>query len=402
MTDTALSSVIGQSMFPDAQWAHLLEQQLPPGPPGPHATQVPMPQQWPQQPPPQAPPQQSAQPPPPQRQQQTPTVTLSSDLEALLLGEGITRGTIQRLIDNGFATTRALKLLDKEDVESMGIAPLGQRKTLLDICGSLHTTAQAQKVSTTANTAEVTIAAATSDTPTSTLEKRLEQLFIALPPGQQQHQTQARPINTAGEVAALNPLFHLLPPGSTKYHQIVKFIDMGEEEEQEELWGDGERKIIFRAGAKRLQLHQVSPMQWCGANVRILMELLRERSLAPENIVDYLAYTAKISDLAAVYKWGSVLLFDDRYRRAQAENGFRWGSDSPHVDRICLRFKELKREGGEMNKKPRLCINFQYNKCTRGKVCPFRHVCSAPGCGKNHGLIHHDHKDQHNKDERLN
>ena len=130
-------------------------------------------------------------------------------------------------------------------------------------------------------------------------------------------------------------------------------------------------------------------MQWCGANVRILMELLREGSLTPHSIPDYLAYTAKISDLAAMYQWSSVLQYDDLYRKMQAENGFRWGSESPHVDRLCLRFKEKKQPSKEQ-KSTRLCINYQYNQCKRGELYPFRHVCSAPGCGKNHGLADHD------------
>ena len=41
-------------------------------------------------------------------------------------------------------------------------------------------------------------------------------------------------------------------------------------------------------------------------------------------------------------------------------------------------------------KKSRICINFQFNKCTKGNICNYRHICYAPGCGKHHPMSEHD------------
>ena len=290
---------------------------------------------------------------------------------------------IGRLVAHEFATRKVLRLLREEDAVAIGIEPLGQRRVLLALVASL--TSPPQPPPPTISPAHRP--SSSPQAPTG-LEDSLQRLFRSLPSHGQPPSVQ--PINTAGEIGVINPLYHLLPPGAAKYHQITKFVNGIEEEVVEELWTNGDRKV-FMSGSRRPKLQQVSPMQWCGANVRILLELLRERSLQPENIVDYLAYTAKISDLAMVYKWASVLQFDDQYRKAQAENGFRWGSESPHVDRICLRFKEEKKDNPpDPNKKTRICINYQYGKCHRGNTCMFRHVCSAPGCTERHGL--QDHK----------
>ena len=42
----------------------------------------------------------------------------------------------------------------------------------------------------------------------------------------------------------------------------------------------------------------------------------------------YLRYTIKIGELNQKYTWASILLYDDDYRRRQAELDFPWGSDA--------------------------------------------------------------------------
>ena len=366
-----LSEAVGQAMFPDnMQWAHQLEQ-LPPGPVGPHAVPVPIVHQHHQE-------QQQ------QHPQQEQIAVMDKELETLLITEGIMAQNVNRLSSNGFIKKKILKLMSEQDIIESGITPLGQRKLLWEIVQSIST-------STSTVTPSPPVAATSQPVTTDSTCRQLEDLFRSLPSalnsGPQQQQ---QPLNTAGEVATINPFYHLIPPSKTKYHQIIKFLSVSDQEnEEEEVWGDGQRKLIIKTGTKAMKLQHVNLMQWCGANVRILMELLREGSLTPYSIPDYLAYTAKISDLAAVYQWSSVLQYDDLYRKMQAENGFRWGSESQHVDRLCLRFKEKKQPPKEQ-KSTRLCINFQYNQCKRGELCPFRHVCSAPGCGKNHCLADHD------------
>ena len=54
--------------------------------------------------------------------------------------------------------------------------------------------------------------------------------------------------------------------------------------------------------------------------------------LTTDEIDFYLAYTAKIFDLAEKYVWSSILHFDCCYREAQTEYGFTWGIVTPHME----------------------------------------------------------------------
>ena len=370
-----LSEVIGQSMFPEenSYWINQLAQP-PPGPPAPSviSTQPPNP---PQQPPPHT---------DSTREPQHPQ--MDKEVEEYLVREGVTQKNIEILTSNGFTQFKIIKLLSEKDIADIAVEPLGQRKLLQQIVetilpGPSSATTMPPKPPQTMETQQAT----------DSIAAQLETLFRTIP-STSSHNTGAAQDTLTGKHDHNNALFHLLPPSKVKYHQIIKFVHVrGEEEEEEEVYGDGKHRLIVKGGKTSIKLHQVSPMQWSGANVKILMELLRDGSLNPASIPDYLEYTAKICDLAEIYQWVSVLQYDDLYRKTQAENGFRWATESPHVHRVCLRYKDRKPHTND-RKPSRLCINFQYNKCRRGDSCMFRHACSAPGCGKRHALADHDNE----------
>ena len=363
----SVSEVIGQAMYPEnSHWVHNLEQHLPPGPSAPNIA-VPV-------------------------QSSAPTMSaMDTELQTHLINEGVSVENINKLVSNGFVQWKVMKLLSENDIREIEIQPLGQQKLLWDII------TQRREINRNILT-PITAPRSGSENPqpsppdTEATRKQLEELFRAIPSTAKD----ASPTTSTRNVMSKdNPLFHLLPPAKTKYHQIVKFIHVrGEEEEdEEEIFGEGKRKVVITGKKKTRKLHDVTPMQWCGANVKIMAELLREGTLNNTSIMDYLAYTAKIADLAEIYQWRSVLDYDDLYRQMQAQNDDRWGTESPHVHRICLRFKEKKatvQEKTALDKSTRLCINYQFNKCTRGVACKFRHICSAPSCGKSHPLAEHD------------
>ena len=299
--------------------------------------------------------------------------------------------TIHNLTANGITSTKILSLLSESDLIDINITPLGQRKLVWEIVKKSSASHDQYAAASSGTTPTIPTMSNPTHQPQRQHEEQpsaieaistqLQDLFHAIP-------STSNP-NTVPES---NPLSYLLPPAKIKYHQITKFVHVRgqEEEKEEEVFGDGKRRLILKNTTKTLQVHQVSPMQWCGANVKILMELLREGNLSPISIPDYLAYTAKIADLAEVYQWTSVLEYDDLYRKNQAESGFRWGTEAPHVHRVCLRFKEKSSNANNKEKKSRVCINYQYRKCQRGNSCNYRHICSAPGCGKSHPLAEHD------------
>jgi hypothetical protein len=161
-------------------------------------------------------------------------------------------------------------------------------------------------------------------------------------------------------------------------------------------------------------------MQWSAANVRILLELLREGTLQTQQIFDYLAYTVHISELAGVYKWVSVLQYDNAYRQRQAQEGFRWGADVPHLDKIHLRVREKPVEVRKQDKWPTkqvpvsnyaarqgkpdgeqdYCRLYQRDACPYGDSCRYPHVCAAETCRGTHPLSQHGKPEQGNANRR--
>ena len=132
--------------------------------------------------------------------------------------------------------------------------------------------------------------------------------------------------------------------------------------------------------------YYISVDEWSGANMRLGAELLRLGEIKQEELVYYMAYTAMISDLAARYKWMSVLEFDTRYRELQAAHGFPWGTDHPHTERHILVPRRLsqvvkgkigtynrrgRQEDGEQEKP--LCRDYIKGRCQFGPKCRYKH-----------------------------
>ena len=63
----------------------------------------------------------------------------------------------------------------------------------------------------------------------------------------------------------------------------------------------------------KLKLHAVSPVMCIAANARIMAALYDSDDLDHGAAKDYMAYTAKISELALRYIWASVLAYDQEY-----------------------------------------------------------------------------------------
>nr|KAG5698507.1 hypothetical protein BaRGS_005902 [Batillaria attramentaria] len=80
--------------------------------------------------------------------------------------------------------------------------------------------------------------------------------------------------------------------------------------------------VVIRLAKKKPRLDSVSPAQYLAANSRILARLIEVGRLSGQGIIDYLAYTAKVGEMATRYTWQSVLTYDHQYRASQAAYGF--------------------------------------------------------------------------------
>lgn len=166
--------------------------------------------------------------------------------------------------------------------------------------------------------------------------------------------------------------------------------------------------VCFKTGQKT-KLTQVAPSQWISANARIMASLIQKgRISSTAQQLDYLAYTAKVGELAGRYSWVSVLHYDNEYRLQQAAGGFRWGADSQHLATTLLREKQIstdkattKGQRGATKKKgpggKEICLQYNAGKCTFGAKCNFEHVCLT--CNKpGHGQVNHRDNTQDTKE----
>ena len=172
------------------------------------------------------------------------------------------------------------------------------------------------------------------------------------------------------------------------YLKITDFIPQGIIVEEEMSIGGG---VVLKLPGARAKLEKVSPSAWIAGNAKIMMALLARQ----ENfkISDYIKYTEMIGELGCRFTWQSVLVFDDEYRQRQHKEGFRWGSEAPHLATVVLRDRPLassritQRQRAIPSTKKDICLQFNRGVCSYGLRCIYQHVCSS--CGKDHPFVLH-------------
>jgi hypothetical protein len=128
--------------------------------------------------------------------------------------------------------------------------------------------------------------------------------------------------------------------------------------------------------------------------------LIQRGQLSSQGVIDYLAYTAKVGEMAARFTWPSVLQYDDQYRSHQAAFLFRWGSDCQHLALVALQERQqhhhykaaagsstARHQGRAAPGEGEACLLWNRGNCTYRR-CKFAHVCAT--CGKpDHSALTH-------------
>ncbi|KAJ6612440.1 hypothetical protein B0H10DRAFT_1807589, partial [Mycena sp. CBHHK59/15] len=132
----------------------------------------------------------------------------------------------------------------------------------------------------------------------------------------------------------------------------------------------------------------------------ILMAHLPARSASP---VYFYRYLMALTTLATEYEWAAVLeyhtLFFNRRRRDMLVGSFdAWGTSDigllsshvyPHRKAIPVVSKAAGKPRPAQLVSSDPCRNFNLGKCDTPCMWKRPHVCSSPGCGKDHVLTHH-------------
>jgi hypothetical protein len=184
---------------------------------------------------------------------------------------------------------------------------------------------------------------------------------------------------------------HTNRPGESAL-RITDFISFSDSCDQSIELSDG---VSIQLPRSKPKLDSVTPFQWISANCRIQATLIQTGKLAGSDILDYLAYTTKVGEMATRYTWSSVLAYDDQYRKSQAAYGFRWGSDSQHLAMVALRDRQttpqpprrghhvppatLPRQAARVRAPSgrEICVQWNKGHCRFAPRCQFEHCCSV-------------------------
>lgn len=300
-------------------------------------------------------------------------------------------GVADIFVENGFDSWHALVNATTTDIEDLNLKP-GHRVATLAVLQELQSTTRGpiwRQAEVAERMTETTPAAtATQQFPTtSTLSDIGHSLddVLRIPTG-----ASAAPL---GGRVDLDPCVFLNTRSGETALQITDFVSFRDDVEHDDI--ELREGIVLRLAKQKPKLDTVSPAQFLAANSRILARLIESGRLAGQGIIDYLAYTAKIGEMATRYTWSSVLTYDHQYRQSQAAYGFRWGSDSQHLALVALKERtgDGHRHDGRAQQRslrnarpsaPRLglsgkevCKQWNRGHCAFAPRCQYEHCCSV-------------------------
>ena len=134
-----------------------------------------------------------------------------------------------------------------------------------------------------------------------------------------------------------DPAQKLLEPSTTPRGKrpllipdFVSSLPVVLEEDRETVRGaSGGAQIIFKTShEKKPPLNNITFPQWSAEKFRIMHTLAKEGALSTmSDIMNYISYSTKVSELAKTYLIARVVHYDDLYRRMQFATGCKWGTE---------------------------------------------------------------------------
>ena len=175
-----------------------------------------------------------------------------------------------------------------------------------------------------------------------------------------------------------------------------------EEDRETVLGASGGTQIILKTShEKKPLLNNITFPQWSVANFRIMHTLVKEGALSTmSDIMNYISYSTKVSELAKIYPLARVVHYDDLYRRMQFATGCKWGTESQFIYQQSLHKPDTNQPGStkQANRPPgrstptinpttgkQVCYDFQRRQgCSYGTACKYDHICIKPQCLGDH------------------
>lgn len=350
-------------------------------------------------------------------------VTMGTDdnawtLEAWAATAKLTEASIAKLKEHGVDSVEALCALDESDIKELELI-VGQRALLRK--AAILLVRSAEPLDTDIKTVLPDDSQPAQTTKTLNKDKEVNALLASMEsdllPGML---SQTNKMDTGNNQGNQGYLYdgNCFPGASVprkKALRIVDFItedlDVGEEDEEEVANVKG--GTIFMKRSTKPKVSEITLPEWIPANARILTELISRREISTmEEVKQYLDYTIKIGDFARENYVNSVMRFDDKFRKMQAEKGCSWDTDDPFlmhnnlVKRSDTKYGQRSTKAKEAinkqgpfsyNGKQRaydasgrhICHQFQSPRGCRVPGCTYAHMCIVPGCGGPHPSCQH-------------
>lgn len=355
----------------------------------------------------------------------TATVSEPSDTDIViqfLLANKVSRQSVDEVIKRGYTSLQALKLVDIKDLNTP-VIPLGQRRLIahvasaIDITGTMtsNTEPEAPSILTQAEVApgpQQTATDSYNQTLVNTLLSQQQRLAASTAMVDPMASSTNAACQSGAQPSWADPQIHIATANGKSaptYLDICDFVTSTVEEELI-IGSHGDQQILVKSGPRKPKLENLTLSQWSVANLSILYKLSRDGKLTGPSMMDYLSYTTKVYQLVQRYNLISVFLYDREYRKLQASEGFRWGTDVQHLHQLNLQPREktqsthsqvtkkfqvsgsgTKTSYGNKPEKRDLgiCRNFNSAKGCTFPQCKYKHQCIVPGCSQKHSAATH-------------
>jgi len=212
-----------------------------------------------------------------------------------------------------------------------------------------------------------------------------------------------------------DPAQHVLEPrtslGGKRPLLIPDFVSsipiVLKEDRESVLGASGGTQIVLKTNnQKKPQLASITFPQWSAANFRIMHTLIKDGDLSStSDVINYISYSTKVSELAKIYPIPRVVHYDDLYRRMQFASGCKWGTESQFIYQQSLNKPDATQPGStKQTGRPtnriapsinpttgrQVCYDFQWCQgCNYGLSCNYNHVCIKPQCLGDHPKWRH-------------
>ena len=326
----------------------------------------------------------------------------------------LTEATLTKLKDQDIDNIEALKALTPSDVSDLALN-IGQRALFRKALGKLQGDNQSQ--STPATGYQPSPPAPVATTKSLAKNKQLNELLSAMESDLLPGLLSKGAGYDAGD-AGRGSGYQYDPTSSItgkKALRIPDFIttnlDACEDDYMEEVGSvKGGKLMICRESKPKVT--DVTLPEWISANARILIKLIDSQDITTlQEVKEYMEYTKKIGDHARENFIPTVMRFDDKFRKDQAQKSWSWDHDDPFLLHNNL-IKRPTSYGGRATNASQgrqasrntpnvgrqavydsrgreICRQFQStNGCSR-PGCIYSHVCMAPGCEGQHPRCQH-------------